>query len=344
MDPRKHRFLRRVGRRAIFSFFVSPSFVCFFPSLDLLHTSAQQHRHSPLSLSLPHREPHNSMILGRSTARKSSWAMFVGLLAMVSLPTLHAHLSMIYPLPRGHPLNPNAGAIDYDCRDAPLYGGCGKVEKAYPCGGYPPDKQIVQTFQAGQIVEVQFNNGDYGSPGQAALTPKSDQARHAGGLCEFSLSYDNGKTFGVFARYHGSCPDMYYKWPVKLPDNLPSCDSCLFAWTWIDATALRPEFYMSCADIKIIGNPAVTQPGLPAEIANTHLRVANMPGLLYYLASGDQFGNTKSNGPNPAELAANLKGATGGVDTVFQPIFQPNSPPPKGRRSIQKRHGKRRLR
>lgn len=119
--------------------------------------------------------------------------------------------------------------MDYNCRDAPLYDGCGGgVGKTFPCGGYPPDTKVIQTFQAGQVINVRFGNAQYGSPGQPELTPSSNQARHAGGLCEFSLSYDQGRTFGVFARYHGSCPDMFYDWPVRLPSNLPSCESCIF--------------------------------------------------------------------------------------------------------------------
>ncbi|KAF8979315.1 hypothetical protein BGZ52_005022 [Haplosporangium bisporale] len=241
---------------------------------------------------------------------------------------------MIYPLPRGHPMNPNTGFVDYNCRDAPLYDGCGGGQgKTYPCGGYPPDRQVVQSFQAGETINVRFGNAQFGSPGQPPLQPTSNQARHAGGLCEFALSYDNGRTFGVFARYHGSCPDMYYDWPVRLPDNIPSCESCIFAWTWINAAATQAEFYMGCADIKIVGK--VGGSTLPPEIANVAPRLANMPGYPYYHAPGDQFGNTKSNGPNPSEVDANSKSLTGGVDTVFQPMYSKR----KRDRSLHRRLG-----
>lgn len=242
--------------------------------------------------------------------------------------------------------------------------------KTFPCGGYPPDKQIVQTFQAGQIINIRFGNSNFGTPGQAPITPTSDQARHSGGLCEFSLSYDQGLTFGVFARYHGSCPDMFYDWPVKLPSNLPSCDSCILgkestgvitgnkpckwhlshllitpfflsAWNWIDASALRPEFYMSCADIKIIGTAPAG--GLPTELANSPIRFANMPGLLYFLAKGDGMGNVKGKGPDPAELQANLDGQTGGEDTSFKPIFPATAPVPAVRGHMRRRVRVRRL-
>jgi len=57
------------------------------------------------------------------------------------------------------------------------------------------------------------------------LPPKNmPQARHGGGMCEFSLSYDGGKNFRVIATYTKSCPDTAYKWPVRIPDNVPSCD------------------------------------------------------------------------------------------------------------------------
>ncbi|KAF9916929.1 hypothetical protein BX616_002414 [Lobosporangium transversale] len=229
---------------------------------------------------------------------------------------------MIYPLPRGHPANPNAEFLDHDCTNAPLYDGCAGGRKIFPCGNYPPDKQITQTFEAGQIVNVRFASSEFGLPGQPTPLPTSDQARHSGGLCEFSLSYDQGKTFGVFARYHKSCPDLLYEWPVKLPDNLPSCDNCIFAWSWTGAVGAVPEYYMSCADIKITGK--VPQGGLPPEVASTSLRLANMPGYPYDYYPGDGFGNMKGTGPSPEELDANMRGATGGPD--------PNSPPLQRRR------------
>ncbi|KAI8597399.1 hypothetical protein EDD21DRAFT_447050 [Dissophora ornata] len=259
------------------------------------------------------------MFTKENGARMSKWSLLlVALLATTGLQSADAHISMIYPLPRGHPFNPNTGFVDYDCRDAPLYDGCGGgVGKTFPCGGYPPDKKVVQTFNAGQIINVRFGNAQYGSSGQPALTSTSNQARHAGGLCEFSLSYDQGKTFGVFARYHGSCPDMFYDWPIKLPENLPPCESCILGWSWINAAATKAEFYMGCADIEITNSSS--NKGLPAEIPNMPLRIANIPGHPYYHIAGDEFGNLKSNGPDPEEVEANKKSAAGGVDRKSHP-------------------------
>lgn len=33
-----------------------------------------------------------------------------------------------------------------------------------------------------------------------------------------------------------------FNWPVRLPANLPSCDRCTFAWSWINAVGNR-ELY-----------------------------------------------------------------------------------------------------
>lgn len=61
-----------------------------------------------------------------------------------------------------------------------------------------------------------------------------------------------------------------YTWHVQLPPNLPSCERCTFAWTWINAIGNR-EYYMNCADVKIIG-------GSGHGISGTSLTLANLPG------------------------------------------------------------------
>lgn len=86
---------------------------------------------------------------------------------------------------------------------------------------------------------------------------------------------------------------------------------------------------MGCADIKIVGS---TGGALPSEIANTPLRLANMPGHPSYHAPGDQYGNTKSNGPNPAEVEANMRSANGGPDSSFQAMYNKRKRSPRTRR------------
>lgn len=69
-------------------------------------------------------------------------------------------------------------------------------------------------------------------------------------------------------------PIANYSWPVQLPTNLPSCGKCTFAWTWVNAIGNR-EYYMNCADVKIVGGPGRSIQGRP-------LFLANLPGFAQY--------------------------------------------------------------
>lgn len=48
------------------------------------------------------------------------------------------------------------------------------------------------------------------NPGDTIMIEFSGTARHNGGICQFSLSYDNDANFFVIAEYNGSCPDGLY--------------------------------------------------------------------------------------------------------------------------------------
>ncbi|KAJ2786692.1 hypothetical protein GGI15_001320 [Coemansia interrupta] len=101
-------------------------------------------------------------------------------------------------------------------------------------------------WKAGQTVNVEFHG----------------VAAHSGGHSEFSISYDNGKTFAVLQqnlRYmffgsptHLTNTPQKTKYSIKLPKNLPGSDNAVFAWTWVNASGNR-EFYMNCVDVKIVG-------------------------------------------------------------------------------------------
>lgn len=216
-----------------------------------------------------------------------------------------AHTTMSYPLPRGHPLNPFASVKDYSCLVAPLNGGPGCAPKPFPCGGYKPDTQFGTTLNAGEVFDVKFYNPSAGSN----PSPDANQARHNGGLCEFALSYDGGKTYTKIATYHKTCPDVFFNWKVKIPDNAPTCDKlgdCIFSWSWINAVGNR-EFYQNCADVKIIGKSNTPLP-------KTGITVANLPGYPNVTPEGDPSnnGNAKGSGPLPEDVAANLKGSGSG--------------------------------
>ncbi|PIA19743.1 hypothetical protein COEREDRAFT_33908, partial [Coemansia reversa NRRL 1564] len=103
-------------------------------------------------------------------------------------------------------------------------------------------------WTAGKSITVEF--------GQHAVS-------HSGGHCEFSLSYDGGKTFVVIHQelrycFVGKKPASItnevsvFSYTFKLPEDLPSSDKAVFSWTWVNASGNR-EFYMNCADVSISG-------------------------------------------------------------------------------------------
>ena len=63
-------------------------------------------------------------------------------------------------------------------------------------------------------------------------------ASHGGGSCQFSLSYDQGKTFKVVHSVIGGCP-LKTNYDIKLPTGAPAGEA-LFAWTWISRLAGQP--------------------------------------------------------------------------------------------------------
>ncbi|KAG0229148.1 hypothetical protein BGW42_001763 [Actinomortierella wolfii] len=130
----------------------------------------------------------------------------------------------------------------------------------YPCGGYPVGQ--VTNMKAGEVINVRFGASGMKAADLKRQVPSKGykkkgsikQARHGGGFCEFSLSYDNAKTFYTIARYSRTCPDAYHRWKVRIPSNAPSCTTrgqCLFVWTW--TASILDQFYMNCADINLRG-------------------------------------------------------------------------------------------
>jgi hypothetical protein len=146
-------------------------------------------------------------------------------------PTL-GHIQMIKPIPRGSPRGPwPESEKDYNIM-APLNG----VDKTYPCQGKPKG-QVMESWQAGTSIKVNFD-------------PKT---MHNGGHCQWSISYDDEKTFITIETMIETClqPSNLPEYTIKLPASLPSCLSCVFQWTWFNAIGNR-EMYSNCADVSIM--------------------------------------------------------------------------------------------
>ncbi|KAJ1508178.1 hypothetical protein HMI56_007414 [Coelomomyces lativittatus] len=104
--------------------------------------------------------------------------------------------------------------------------------KPYPCGNSNPNSDKFK-LEKGQTLPVEIDIENW----------------HDGGTCQFSISYDNAKTFVVFHQILNDCLDVgpaldKTKINVPIPNDLPG-GSAVFAWTWITKKSRDPEFYMS---------------------------------------------------------------------------------------------------
>ena len=102
-------------------------------------------------------------------------------------------------------------------------------DHSYPCKGYnTPDAystlNSVATLEAGKTFSVALDG----------------TATHEGGSCQFSVSYDQGKTFAVIASIIGGCP-IGLHFNVPIPANLPAQKKATFAWTWQNLVGNREE-------------------------------------------------------------------------------------------------------
>ncbi|RKP33995.1 hypothetical protein BJ085DRAFT_2490, partial [Dimargaris cristalligena] len=107
----------------------------------------------------------------------------------------------------------------------------------------------------------------YKAGGSASVKFSSTGAAHNGGHCQFSLSYDKGKTFTAIHTIMNSCPTLGGSLSVPIPSNAPSAAMAIFAWTWVNKSGNR-EFYMNCADVKIEGKAGGSLSGPKIVIAN----------------------------------------------------------------------------
>ncbi|KAG0251438.1 hypothetical protein BG011_007613 [Mortierella polycephala] len=230
------------------------------------------------------------------------WTIFV--VASLLIQTTLAHMALLYPMPRG-------GIRDKKQYNGKVHAFIGFDKKrTLPCNGYDRSGPITQ-LRAGQIIDVRFWGPALQEKFYDNLPPRPsnkrgkqiNQARHGGGFCQFSLTYDGGKTFHLIGEYTESCPDFYYAWKVKIPDNVPSCNEtgkCFFIWSW---TAVNvPQFYMNCVDVKIQGK-------VGGKLPSKGIQIVNAPGYQKGVtAKGDGAGDMTGDGPNPDEVRANVKG------------------------------------
>eukprot|EP00931_Biecheleriopsis_adriatica_P097849 TRINITY_DN716_c0_g1_i1.p1 TRINITY_DN716_c0_g1~~TRINITY_DN716_c0_g1_i1.p1 ORF type:complete len:542 (-),score=81.35 TRINITY_DN716_c0_g1_i1:43-1599(-) len=116
------------------------------------------------------------------------------------------------------------------------------------------------TVQAGTELDVKWTT-EAGHPGD----------------CYFYVSYDadanNAKNFfkiagipGCGASDGGNLPGSVSQ-QLMIPADLPACDHCVLRWEWTAHQQVSNiEFYVQCADIKIVSNAPPTRPSPMTEI------------------------------------------------------------------------------
>ncbi|KAF8977865.1 hypothetical protein BGZ46_007065 [Entomortierella lignicola] len=216
--------------------------------------------------------------------------------ALFSLLTpTSAHMAMSNPPGQGGPWS--------DDYSSDVHAWIGYHGKTFPCGGYK--KGPVTTYKAGEVVNVRFWNFEVTDYKKFPPPSGLAQARHGGGACEFSLSYDGGKTWHVIGQYTKTCPDLYYEWPVLIPKNAPSCtdsDKCLFSFSWTAWST--PQYYHHCANVIIEG----VKNGILPELKMTVADVKQLGQKADVHAAGDEIKTKKSTGPDAREKRLNLDG------------------------------------
>ncbi|KAI9505306.1 hypothetical protein BX070DRAFT_188833, partial [Coemansia spiralis] len=182
------------------------------------------------------------------------------MLSILTLPCLvalvasvSAHMAIISPCPRYSPKGENCPALPSGAQlDYSMSSPLGADQPL--CKYTTPYPSPCATWTAGQPITVTF------APGGAT---------HGGGHCQFSISYDSGKTFVVLYSVMGHCFGVngdVRDYTFNLPSNLPSSEHAVFAWTWVNAIGNR-EFYMNCADVAIKGGSG-SYTGKQMTIAN----------------------------------------------------------------------------
>ncbi|KAJ9049669.1 hypothetical protein DSO57_1009955 [Entomophthora muscae] len=144
--------------------------------------------------------------------------------------------------------------------------------RTFPCQGKKPGP-VTRTYRAGSYITATIGGEKAGE--------------HGGGHCQFSLTY-NEKQFVVLKTVIGNCIKAAKSYRIKLPRNLAN-GRVTFAWTWVNHLGRR-EFYMNCADIRIVGG----KPGSALRGKNILVAHIKVPGRrIYHFPQLDFFRNAK---------------------------------------------------
>lgn len=188
----------------------------------------------------------------------ATWSYSTLLYLAITVPSgVLGHGQLTVPLVRGD----SQGLRESHEQRAPVFTIAGNrggySETSMRCHDFLPDDSPQTTLQAGETFEATWTM-EAGHPGD----------------CYFYLSYDsdpsNAVNFFKIAAIPGcGAPDglnipASVTTTVLLPPEVPACDHCVLRWEWTaHQQVVDIEFYVQCADVKIISNAG---PMLPSPI------------------------------------------------------------------------------
>eukprot|EP01097_Dermamoeba_algensis_P001959 TRINITY_DN1773_c0_g1_i1.p1 TRINITY_DN1773_c0_g1~~TRINITY_DN1773_c0_g1_i1.p1 ORF type:complete len:227 (-),score=60.80 TRINITY_DN1773_c0_g1_i1:70-750(-) len=146
-------------------------------------------------------------------------------------------------------------------------------------GGARKDTTQFLTLNAGGSVSVPVTCGEaVGRVNEAPSVCANDRnALHGGGGCALSISYKTNpgqNDFTIFSVNH-NCPNNFNPVSFSIPRNLPACQQCVCAWTWIPSeTASADEMYMNGFNCRVV--------------SQTTGRVTGGPRLTYFAVPGSR--------------------------------------------------------
>ncbi|KAI9089656.1 hypothetical protein DFS34DRAFT_639019 [Phlyctochytrium arcticum] len=258
--------------------------------------------------------------MSSSTSSTSNLSRFGLLLAALALaPAVSAHMRIVTPGVWGK----NEASLEQ-----PLTEG----SKNFLCSGRKRENsEGVTTINAGGQTKMPVVCGEAaGKPSDAANICAADpSAVHDGGGCALSITYKkdgfNEKDFTIFTA-NGACPTKKFETiTFNVPNNLPACDDCVCAWTWIPQAA-GAEMYMNCFNCKIVSqtNGTISKgepldkhlwalPGYPAK-GNRPIYKNTLPnGALELQVSGAAAPPATPTTPSSAQPTDNSSSTKGGA-------------------------------
>lgn len=196
------------------------------------------------------------------------------LFILFNLPTLEAHGRLTIPQPRLKIVDGGLNAPIYTC-----FGPAFQTSETSMRCHDAKKSSFLTTYNAGNTINLEWVM----------------EAPHPGD-CSIWLSYDTNVDSpqnwiklkdipGCLSPNGIDTPSGKNTYSFVLSENLPSCEHCVLRWEWYSVQQVsNVEFYVNCADIKIVNNK------LNCALPSPTTQINGIEHLMYNLADPNQKG------------------------------------------------------